>query len=142
MKALKALLTYFLISLPFLVCAQINTIKFEHYSSNEGLSQVTVKCIQQDTLGFLWFGTVNGLNRYDGKNFIQYFHEANDSSSLSSSNITKIYEDSQGNLWVGTENGLNLFDRTRDYFQRYTFQKNGSSNDCLLYTSPSPRDRG
>lgn len=141
MKALKALLTYFIISLPILVLSQINTIKFEHYSSNEGLSQITVKCIQQDTLGFLWFGTVNGLNRYDGKNFIQYFHEASDSSSLSSSNITKIYEDSQGNLWVGTENGLNLFDRTQDFFQRYTFKKNGSSNEAQNYIQDILEDK-
>ena len=133
MRALKALLLFPLLSLPLLVFAQINTIKFEHYSSNEGLSQVTVKAIQQDTLGFLWFGTVNGLNRYDGKQFIQYFHESSDSSSLSSSNITKIYEDKQGKLWIGTENGLNLFNREQNNFQRFTFQKDGKSNESQNY---------
>ena len=133
MRVFKALLYSILLSLPLLVSAQINTIKFESYSSNEGLSQIRVKCIHQDTLGFLWFGTINGLNKYDGMKFIQYHHEPQDSSSLSSSNITKIYEDSKGNLWVGTDQGLNLFDRAENRFQRYNFQKEGTNSALQNY---------
>ena len=133
MKVFKALLFTYLLSFPLLVMAQINTIKFEPYSSNEGLSHATVKCIQQDTLGFLWFGTINGLNKFDGINFTQYIHEPSDSSSLTSSNITKIYEDKRGNLWIGTVEGLNLFDRKRNRFQRYTFQKAASGSATRNY---------
>ena len=71
MKVFKVLFIITLLSLPLFIVAQINTIKFEHYSSNEGLSYSNVKCIQQDTLGFLWVGTLNGLNRYDGIQFTQ-----------------------------------------------------------------------
>jgi len=133
MRVFKALLYSILLSFPLLVSAQINTIKFESYSSNEGLSQVKVKCIHQDTLGFLWFGTLNGLNKYDGMKFTHYYHEPQDSSSLSSSNITKIYEDHKGNLWVGTDQGLNLFDRAKNRFQRYNFQKGGIHNALQNY---------
>ncbi|MEM6320555.1 MAG: two-component regulator propeller domain-containing protein [Bacteroidota bacterium] len=100
--------------------AQINTIKFEKYTANEGLSQSTVKCIQQDTLGFLWFGTINGLNRFDGLQFKSYYADSKDSTSLTSSNVTALFEDSRGNFWVGTAAGLNLLHRATDHFQRFT----------------------
>jgi len=117
----KSSIAALLLVLPFILSAQINTIKFEHFSSNEGLSY-NVKCIQQDTLGFLWVGTLNGLNRYDGMQFIQYFHDPQDSTSLSHNNITKLYEDRKGNLWIGTEEGLNLFNRKTNQFRRFSFQ--------------------
>ncbi len=119
MSLIQYLLTGLFFGFPLWVSAQINTIKFEHYTSNEGLSQSTVKCIQQDHLGFMWFGTVNGLNKFDGLNFTSYYHNPQDSTSLTASSITTLYEDRRGNLWVGTMNGLNLFAREKNHFRRF-----------------------
>ncbi|MFK7983189.1 MAG: two-component regulator propeller domain-containing protein [Saprospiraceae bacterium] len=106
------------------VFAQINTIKFEHYTADEGLSQSTVKCIQQDELGFMWFGTINGLNQFDGLQFTSFHFDPKDSTSLTGSNITTLFEDSKGNLWIGTTDGLNLFKRATNNFQRYIHLEN------------------
>ncbi len=119
MRLLKPFILFLLIGLPFVVFAQINTIKFEHYTANQGLSQSTVKCMQQDNLGFMWFGTINGLNRFDGLQFISYHYNSQDSSSLTSSNITTLFEDSKGNFWIGTPEGLNLFVRETNNFRRF-----------------------
>lgn len=107
----------------FTVDAQINTIKFEHFTTNEDLSQSTVKCIQQDNLGFMWFGTINGLNRFDGLNFSSYHFSPQDSSSLTSSHITALFEDSKGNFWIGTPDGLNKLIRETNNFQRFIHSK-------------------
>ena len=119
MGSIKFLLVGLLLGLSLKGLTQINTIKFEHYTSSEGLSQSTVKCIQQDRLGFMWFGTVNGLNKFDGLNFTPYYHNPQDSTSLTANSITTLYEDSKGNLWVGTMDGLNLFIREKNHFQRF-----------------------
>ncbi len=119
MRLLRPLFLFILIGWSYAVGAQINTIKFEHFTANEGLSQSTVKCIQQDSLGFMWFGTINGLNRFDGLDFDSYHFSPQDSSSLTSSHITALYEDSKGNFWVGTPDGLNKFVRETNSFQRF-----------------------
>jgi ligand-binding sensor domain-containing protein/signal transduction histidine kinase len=95
--------------------------QFEHLSLEHGLSQTTVKCILQDRKGYLWFGTSDGLNKYDGYNFTIYRHNALDAHSLSDDNICAIAEDKSGALWVGTtRGGLNRFDRAGERFVRYT----------------------
>jgi len=99
--------------------AQINTLKFEHFTTNEGLSQSTVKCIHQDKLGFIWFGTIKGLNRFDGLEFTTYSHHPRDSGSLTNSHITALLEDSKGDFWIGTPDGLNRFNRSLNNFERF-----------------------
>lgn len=87
-------------------------IKFEHFTTEDGLGHNQVTCILQDRQGFLWVGTLGGLWRYDGHDFkfARYAHD--DSSALSHPEIQSLYEDSKGNLWVGMQRGgLNLFDR-------------------------------
>lgn len=81
--------------------------RFEHISLDEGLSQTTVHCLLQDRFGFLWIGTGNGLNRYDGYEMRVYYHRPEDSLSLSDSQVRRLLEDPAGRLWVGTEHGLN-----------------------------------
>ncbi len=86
-------------------------IRFEHLTSESGLSQNTVFTIEQDRKGFMWFGTKVGLNRYDGYNFKIYAHDPYDPGTLSESFIRVIHEDRDGILWIGTNlGGLNRFD--------------------------------
>jgi signal transduction histidine kinase/ligand-binding sensor domain-containing protein/DNA-binding response OmpR family regulator len=116
---LKILLLYFLFSV--LSYAQSGEMQFEHFSLEEGLSATTVLSILQDSRGFLWIGTYDGLNRYDGYSFTTFKHDPSDSSSLSSNNIWTLFEDSSGVLWIGTwSNGLNKFDKEQEKFIRYS----------------------
>ncbi|MEO6550468.1 MAG: two-component regulator propeller domain-containing protein [Ferruginibacter sp.] len=97
-----------------------SSIKFTHLSNRDGLSQSTVQTILKDKYGFIWFGTQDGLNRYDGYTFKVYKHQPKDSTSLRRSDILSLYEDLKGDLWVGTNNGgLSLYDRKRDCFIHY-----------------------
>lgn len=91
--------------------AQTEQIKFERISVEQGLSQNTVHCMLQDRRGFLWFGTNDGLNRYDGHNFVVFRHNLADSHSISNNTIRAIIQDTAGALWIGTEaGGLNKYD--------------------------------
>jgi signal transduction histidine kinase/CheY-like chemotaxis protein/ligand-binding sensor domain-containing protein len=94
-------------------------IKFEHLSVKQGLSQANVWDIYQDKFGFMWIGTEDGLNLYDGYSFQVYRTDPRDSSSISANNVECIKEDKKGNLWIGTQNGLNYFDRRSKRFTRY-----------------------
>lgn len=94
--------------------------QFRHFTIKEGLSQSAVLCIMQDRRGFMWFGTANGLNRFDGYNFIAYVNNPYDSSSISDNEITSVFEDAQGYLWIGTVKGvLNKFNRRTETFEYY-----------------------
>jgi len=98
----------------------MNDFKFERLSVEQGLSQCTVGAIFQDHRGFLWIGTSDGLNRYDGYSFKHYKHDPSDTNSLSHNGVTTIAEDGLGRLWIGTvEGGINQFDRRHDRFIRY-----------------------
>jgi signal transduction histidine kinase/ligand-binding sensor domain-containing protein/CheY-like chemotaxis protein/AraC-like DNA-binding protein len=93
---------------------------FRHLTISEGLSQNSISSVLQDTRGFMWFGTKDGLNRYDGYNFVVFRHDPLDSRTLSDSDITALHEDRAGRLWVGTRRGgVNRFDRDRERFERY-----------------------
>lgn len=94
-------------------------VRFKHLTINDGLSQNAVYAILQDSKGFMWFGTKDGLNSYDGYTFVVYRHNAFDSSSISDNYITTLYEDSRGILWIATLNGgLNYFHRETETFER------------------------
>lgn len=83
--------------------------QFAHYSIREGLSQSSVYAIYQDSRGFIWIGTQDGLNRFDGKTFVKYLHSPADTNSISDNWIYAISEDIAGNLWIGTRRGLNKY---------------------------------
>jgi len=96
------------------------TLRFDHIGVEQGLSQSSVHVIFQDRRGFIWFGTEDGLNRYDGYNFKIFKPEPNNSNSLSSGWITSIVEDQQGYLWIGTNLlGLNRFNPQTGRFTQY-----------------------
>ncbi|SOD81469.1 hybrid sensor histidine kinase/response regulator [Spirosoma fluviale] len=100
--------------------AQSYTVRFTHLTTDEGLSQNNVTCILQDRRGFMWFGTRDGLNKYDGYTFTLYQNDPQKSSSLSNSYIHTVFEDAQGRLWVGTdEGGLSLFDTDTEVFTNF-----------------------
>lgn len=93
-------------------------LNFRRITINDGLSQNTVFCIVQDKTGFIWIGTEDGLNKYDGYEFTTYKHENDNPKSLSHSQINAILEDGKGNFWVGTSDGLNLFNKHTENFSR------------------------
>jgi ligand-binding sensor domain-containing protein/signal transduction histidine kinase len=97
------------------VQAQTGSIRFETLSVEHGLSQSTVRAIMQDTQGFLWFGTDDGLNKYDGYSFILYKHDPENADSLSNSTITALYLDHQGDLWIGTASGLDRYNHDETF---------------------------
>jgi len=91
-------------------------IRFERISSEQGLSQNTVFTICQDKKGFLWLGTEEGLNRYDGYDIKVYKHKTDDPLSLIDNKVSVIYEDHAGELWIGTQGGLDRFNRKTEKF--------------------------
>src|SRR5687767_8545118 len=86
---------------------------FKHYQVENGLSNNTVYCSIQDKKGFLWFGTKEGLNRFDGYRF-KLFKSGNDENQLKKEFIFCLYADSVNRLWVGTQNGLYQFDYAKE----------------------------
>ncbi|MCD4692919.1 MAG: hypothetical protein K8R79_08395, partial [Calditrichales bacterium] len=100
--------------------AQIEEINFEYITVTDGLSQNSVTCIYQDQQGYMWFGTRDGLNRYDGYKLELYYYDALDSTSLSNSSIASIYQDKYGVLWIGTNGGLNRYNPIKNNFTRYS----------------------
>ena len=99
--------------------AQPTNLVFEHYAHEDGLAGDRVLNIYKDLYGFMWFGTTNGLSRFDGGVFRNYKNVLTDSSSISNNTINAITEDLMGNLWVGTDRGLNKYDRELESFTRY-----------------------
>src|SRR4030042_1046925 len=98
------------------VLSQINSYRFKHITDQDGLSRNWVKSIFRDNIGYLWVGTADGLNRYDGISIKTYKYNSDDKYSINNNDILIIYEDKKGNLWVGTQVGLNLYDRKKDRF--------------------------
>ncbi|MBK7631828.1 MAG: response regulator [Ignavibacteriales bacterium] len=120
----KPILSLFLIVF-FLFTIKISSqeINFKHLTGDDGLSQNFVSSILQDQKGFMWFGTKDGLNRYDGYNFVVYQHDPFDSTTITDNFITTLFEDSRGYIWVGTLNGgLNYFERTTETFHHFQFR--------------------
>src|SRR3970040_793014 len=95
-------------------------MRFDHISIEQGLSQSSVRVIFQDSRGFLWFGTEDGLNRYDGYTFKTYKPDPDAPNSLSDRWITSIIEDKEGNLWIATRlGGLNHYDPRTEQFTHF-----------------------
>ncbi len=109
-------------SLPYFVNSQ--TYNFDHLGLNDGLSQITVNTIFQDSYGYLWFGTQDGLNQYDGYQFKTYKSEPNNENSLSHNWIWDIFEDSNKNLWVSTWSGLNKINPDKSRITKYYTKAN------------------
>lgn len=119
----------FTLTIYSVVLSQEETILFDRISIEQGLSQSTVNSILQDSVGYLWLGTQDGLNKYDGYNFTVYRHDVKDSTSISDNWIWCLYEDEKQNLWVGTySGGLSCFVRNKGEFINYRHNQKDSNN--------------
>jgi PAS domain S-box-containing protein len=98
--------------------AQTQNFQFKHLTINDGLSNSWVRSIAQDHFGFMWIGTDDGLNRFDGYTFRVYRNDIQDDSSISSSSTRIVFEDHNGALWIGTRRGLNIYDSKTERFIR------------------------
>ena len=93
---------------------------FKNLNVQNGLSQNTVNAILQDKQGFMWFGTKDGLDRYDGLSFRKFKHDGRSQRSIGNNFITALYEDEKGNIWVGTDVGLYIYYPEKDFFEHFT----------------------
>ena len=116
--------------------AQTSDLKFSHITTEEGLSFNNITNIIQDSRGFLWISTFNGLNRYDGYNFKIFLPDISDPKSISGQTITCMVEDEEGFIWVGTTDGLNKYDWKTEQFTRYKNNPRipGSLSNDLIYS--------
>ena len=104
--------------------AQPNEVRYERYTTENGLSSNVVYCIVQDLRGFLWIGTNEGLNRYDGYSFKTYRHDAADTNSLQSNGVHSLCVDSDGTLWIGTSGGLSKYEYSTNRIKRIQLGNN------------------
>lgn len=116
-----------------LVFAQPNV----NVTTVNGLSQNTINSLYKDHYGFMWFGTQDGLNKYDGYKVTVYKHNINNPHSLPANHITSICEDKEGNLWVGTRTeGVSRYDRSRNVFLNFksSASNSGSISNNIITT--------
>ncbi len=111
----------------FVCISQLSEAKeyyFKHYRNEQGLSNNTVLCTAQDKNGFMWFGTTDGLNRFDGNRFKLYTHIEGDSTSITANYIWDIHPDSKGNVWMATSHELCVYKHDVDQFVRFSKMNN------------------
>jgi ligand-binding sensor domain-containing protein/signal transduction histidine kinase/DNA-binding response OmpR family regulator len=111
-----------------------NPYLFRNISNSDGLSQSTVLSIVQDSMGYMWFGTQDGLNRYDGRKFKVYRNDKEDRTSVLSNYIRKLYVSNKGNLWVAGNRGVSLYNPTHDSFYNFPIKENYESSHILDIT--------
>ena len=122
---------FFILILPVVLYAQIQDIKFERISVDQGLSNAVTLCLLQDRKGFIWIGTEYGLNRYDGYTVKVFTHDLGEPNSISDNFIEVIYEDPADSgkvLWIGTKGGLNKLDLENEKFTHYLHNPEDSTS--------------
>lgn len=111
-----------------------NSYLFDSLSLEDGLSNSSVSTIQQDSKGFLWFGTQSGLNRFNGYEFIIYNHDTFNSNSLPHELIQSLFIDNEDIIWIGTYNGISRFDPSTEIFTNFEYEQdkeNSISNNVV-----------
>ncbi|SOE22898.1 Two component regulator propeller [Spirosomataceae bacterium TFI 002] len=132
-KFYSVLITCTLVLNTSILFSQSSTYRFKNFTTDIGLSHHHVTCSQEDKTGFMWVGTVEGLNRFDGYNFRPYFHSENDSTSISSNRIQTLILDEKGRLIVGTNNGLDIYNEINNTFSKIPLRtKKGDFTDATI----------
>ncbi|MCP5047295.1 MAG: histidine kinase, partial [bacterium] len=125
---------------------KVDQIRFDHITLEDGLSHSSVREILQDRRGFMWFGTSDGLNRYDGHKITVFRRNREDDGAVGGSRITALFEDGSGQLWVGSrQGGIDRFDRDNERFIHYRHhpsQDNGLSSNVITAFSETGGDTG
>jgi signal transduction histidine kinase/ligand-binding sensor domain-containing protein/CheY-like chemotaxis protein/AraC-like DNA-binding protein len=128
LKYLVLLLTLF--SLPFQGISQEYSVRFLDIS--DGLSNNSITTIYQDKEGYMWFGTYDGLNRYDGYEFKTFRNEINNQNSLSNNTVYSLEGDSSRNIWVGGNKGASVYDKSKGLFYPVRYKENEKSTTNVL----------
>ena len=124
-------LRFFLIIVLLYINAFGQNYPIRHLDISSGLSNNSVASIYQDQNGYMWFGTFDGLNKYDGYKFTVYKNDVKDSTSITNNFITAIAEDANGTIWIATRGGgLNAYDKGTDKFIHF---KNNPKKLCQIF---------
>ncbi len=132
MKTTTLLKQYFVFSLFFFLLTPVyGEHQFDQFNTNDGLSNNSVSAIIQDQFGFLWLGTYNGLNRYDGYQFKKFPVDPRSAKALSSKTIYALCEDQEGFIWIGTNaGGVNKYDQNQEIFIKYLHNPDDPQSIC------------
>jgi sugar lactone lactonase YvrE len=103
--------------------AQDNPFVFSHLKEQNGLSDNIINCFLKDSRGMLWIGTYNGLNQFDGSNFLVY-KKRRGSNSIVNEVVHSLCEDKKGNIWGATDNGVFCYQQSDDRFTNYDIKSN------------------
>ncbi len=104
--------------------ADAQKLQFRQLTPDQGLPSSQIDAIQQDSRGFMWFGSLRGLSRYDGHAFTVYRHRNDDAASLADNRVNALFEDRAKTLWIGTTAGLSRYDAAHDAFANYQLVPN------------------
>jgi len=139
---IKYYFTAILLAVATCAFAQNQQLHFTHFGTEDGLSELNPNCLLQDSRGFIWIGTADGLNRYDGYEFKIFRNEAKDNTTIGNNYVQDIIEDKEGNIWAATiGGGLNKFDRNTNRFHRYLHSEKNKSSISSNFVSKLALDR-
>lgn len=123
------------ICLVLLFCLNAISVNAQYsrlFTIENGLSSSMINNIYQDSRGYIWISTGDGLNRYDGVKFVKYRAVKNDSTSLSSNNVYSVYENVDGKVFVLSSKGLQYYDYATDSFRALVRSSGAYNNKCIL----------
>ncbi len=114
------------ISLPFTYTQTERTVqsqyRFKYLTVDQGLSNNRVKTISQDSQGFIWIATNDGIDKFDGQTVFTYRHDSLDSTTILSNDVNTIFQDSKNSLWIGSSEGLNIYNSNLNIFNRFSHE--------------------
>lgn len=118
-SAVNSMLYLYVFVIPFFSFSRQQPYHFEHLTVADGLSHNKVQCILQDKQGYMWFGTIYGLNRYDGYNFRKFENIPGDTLTPGNNNVVSLYQDSDEIIWIGTSTMLSSYNPAKETFHNY-----------------------
>lgn len=118
-------LLFICVMIAHLIYGQQKEYKFINFSSKNGLTSNSINTILKDRNGFMWFGTEDGLNRFDGQNFTSYRHREHDTTSIGRGPVVAMTQDQLGNIWLATNLSLSIYNLNQNSFISYDFSKYG-----------------